>query len=485
MRRTLTLTLGLLLPLATNACKTANVAGSTSVVKEAGESTGASCSCSDLACWQSKSNEAAVKQLECAKDAVTAAATLSTGGLATAVIIGSNLIDIGHALSDENVAALFAGSADAGANVLKAFGTEGKPLVECVDSSFETVANVAAIIDTMRDYDPKNAEGLTDVVTAISHGSEATHRFASVMLDCLNSVKVINDNPAITDFKKFIEAWSNILNNINAAVAVVNCGAKITAGGMVLIQNTQCLAQDLKNLEDSRVAVTRALAFDGSRAFNNARLTGCGCINTHWWQSAQTELENCKSCCDGSVGAVMPATEPHKRNLWTVQCQLSCNIAFTNGTFVDYMDTRNCDEVRRKAQTDPTWALYRDIDLLDKNSSVPAKQQAETERAQLLDALQQLKDNFGQVDNACPGQEPASGFLTRGKLACCAQKAQGPLKDACTLFGVSYAGSNAVPYYWGLLDTADSEAADNRVGVPAINAFTQEVTLYQDESEAR
>jgi hypothetical protein len=177
--------------------------------------------------------------------------------------------------------------------------------------------------------------------------------------------------------------------------------------------------------------------------------------------------------------------EPTKRSLWTGECKLSCNVAFTSGIFWDYMDTRTCDDVKSAAQSDPTRVLYRFMDLRVSGSSDPVLRQVQETRASLRDGLGQLKDHFAEVDGACPNQSP-NGSLSKEKLSCCATSATGALKDACTLFGQSYASDDGVPYFWRLLDTADTSGggADDVAGTAAIDALLEEVMRYEDEVEA-
>ena len=58
--------------------------------------------------------------------------------------------------------------------------------------------------------------------------------------------------------KQFKDAWSKLLNPVMTVLTVASCGINLSNSGMVLIGNTQCLAQDFDELIQSQARLDQS-----------------------------------------------------------------------------------------------------------------------------------------------------------------------------------------------------------------------------------
>jgi len=458
------------------------------------------CKCEDLACWKKETDEQTVKQFECAKSALDAAGTLASGGAKTVYDVTTGVIDAGLALSqnDQELLTIFSNLAKGGDIAASAgvFGPDGRALVQCVATSASLVNNVLEIIKTTIEFSPREGkdkpegqDAFNKIVGMWGSSMDATFKFAGAMTECIKAADPKSlDSRSVVAFRRFMDSWTKVLGAIKAAIGIAECGGKIYSGGKVLIGNAICLEQDLKKLEESRRAVQRALAYEGSRQFNHAKFTGCSeCVYSSWRDSTETEYKNCRSCCERKGAEWVKDGFPKKRASWVTSCQLTCGVARTEGLFWNYTDEQACKEVKNMFA--PSRG-YRHIDIVyaDQYAGKPAgkrKEDAEAERAEVVKHLNVIKSNFDAFVAASQSAAGVTDMIQQADFHAVADgNYSAEMKAAGAYFSKKYV-SGTTAYYFGLLDTADARFrnADNKVAPTDVQYFLDEISEYRDESE--
>ncbi len=484
---------------ATNSCKSVESTSSSRLRADElkadaspGEQSGeaVNCGCGDMQCWRKATNDGVKDQLACAKDAMekvvpvigpildlaTTAIELQDGiaSLADVMQISKEV------LKARNSAAGFPSELSCIVDIATAFEGAMEPFKNFqsaaklfTDSpSFENAKALGDMLKTTYDAATKFSSLITrENQNCVVDPTKKEWKSWNTKLDLLKTKPRGFFQSFITRSKDLVKSP---IDKINVARTIYSCGARILKGARTLYSNTQCLVDDLKALEDSKLAVARSLAYVGSRQYNHARYIGCTqCVYSSYRDSTETEYHKCREKCE-SRGP--NAIGSYQRVAWVASCQLTCGTARTEGLFWDYTDEAVCNEVKNMF---PVSRRFRQLPLVPHGT--PAAEQrgkAESQRARILAALKQIEGSFGHVSAFWP--EGRGEFVERPDLQGCAAQVgfSRDLRDACAFFA-----ADEQKAWFGLLDGATDGGNDGFVGTTDLRYFHDEVSEYRDDSE--
>lgn len=264
------------------------------------------CACGDLECWRKATNDGVKDQISCAKDAIEKVVPI-VGPIVDIAVNVAEAQDGLAALSDVDKVAQeiikasnnsqgFPNELSCVLDIAKAFNLALKPLKE--------LGKTAKMFTDGPSFE--GAKSMGEMFKAAYDGASA---FSSLITNANANCKV---NPTKKEWavyqeklrtlttkpKGFIDMFlarsrdlvKSPIDKINVATTIYSCGARIFKGAKTLYKNTQCMMDDLKALEDSKKAVARALAYEGSRQFNHAKFVGCTqCVYSSYKDSTETE----------------------------------------------------------------------------------------------------------------------------------------------------------------------------------------------------
>ncbi len=466
---------------------------STAVVKEApavqekstsGEAV--NCACGDMQCWRKATDDGVKDQLACAKDAMEKVVPVIGPILDIAENVAS-MQDGVAGLSDVLQIAKEIAAANASKTGLPAELSCMVSIAKAFEGALEPLKNLqnaSKLFTEGPSYE--NAKALGDMLKAAYDGANG---FTAL-------ITRENQNCVVDPTKKELKAWhakldllktkprgffesfvtrskdlvKSPIDKINVARTIYSCSARILKGARTLYANSSCLVDDLKALEESKKAVTRALAYEGSRQHNHARYIGCSqCVYSSYKDSTETEYNKCRTRCETRV---MTNLGPYQKAAWISSCQLTCGIARTEGLFWDYTDEAVCNEVKGMFAVSRT---FRRLPLV--KSGTPATEQraaAENMRARIISALGQLDGVFGNIAGLDAAGSPA--FIEKSDLNLCSNNTTltRELRDGCGLFA-----SAENSELFELLDSSTDKNTDGLVGTTDIRYFRDEVNEYR------
>jgi hypothetical protein len=253
-----------------------------------------SCSCDDLECWRKNSSQGTKDALACAASAASAAADIATAGAASttkrvvfAIEYAARTFDIAKniaALASRSyniyydgkptsknmldmIRALSTGSADVmkhffGADYVK------NPQLQCARDITSFAGSLASAAGSVISLDQAAAQSKSrgqtmtlnnfgELLKTLYAMSEGVGRFAFALNACTTVIQypeVAADMKKLTDNFKQIAGYARV-----ASIITFDCGLGLGHAGVVLIQNSMCLASDLGNLAESFANVDQAL----------------------------------------------------------------------------------------------------------------------------------------------------------------------------------------------------------------------------------
>lgn len=462
----------------------------TQVPQTAATGEAVNCACGDMQCWRQATNDGVKDQLACAKDAMEKVVPI----LGPILDISNNIatMEDGVAgLSDVLQIAKEIATANAKAGGLPAELSCLVSIAKAFEGAFEPFKSLdksAKLFTEGPSYE--NAKALGDMLKTTYDGASGftaliTRENKNCVVDPSKKelkewhakLNILKTKP-LGFFQSFINRSKDLvkspIDKINVAQTIYSCGARILKGARTLYANSSCLVDDLKALEDSKKAVARALAYEGTRQYNHARYIGCSqCVYSSYRDSTKTEYDKCRLRCETRV---MNNLGAYQRSAWINSCQLTCGVARTEGLFWDYTDEAVCNEIK---QMFPVSRMFRQLPLV-KAGTPEADQRtiAQNFRARIVAALSLLEADFGHIAGLDQAGRPE--FIEKGDLEVCRNSPtfRRELRDACALFTVEENSE-----LFKLFDSAGDNNPDGFVGTTDIRYFHDEVSEYRDDSE--
>ncbi|MFO0675846.1 MAG: hypothetical protein U0169_04890 [Polyangiaceae bacterium] len=437
---------------------------------------GNKCACEDLACWRKETDEKTVKQFECAKSALDAAATLSSGGSKIALDTASGMAEMAAALgkNDGELLTFLQNVGKGTANLAKELAGDTS-LGQCIGNGKAVVNDVLAIIKASNDIAKKqgnlDAEALNKIIGMMGRSLDATFKFAGAMNECM-SLAGGSKSTMVQSFRAFLKAWDKVLGTLKAALAILECGPTIAQGGQVLVGNASSRRRPRQAKQNK--SLQASAAYVGSRIFNHAKYTGCTeAVKDNFFASADTKLDRCRNACGSLVDGYVPENNPLQRGSWIESCKLMCSGTFGNNgnTQMSY-----CDDVKQVFHVSRT---FRHIYLEDGSSGEARLRAVQSRRHDVVTALRAIDDNWSVVS---PDDDQASFE----DLASVIGRPEGPLalEAAAHFFTKSFAQGDST-YFFQLLETAGTDGAnpDKVFTRDEVRWFRDEVSEYSDDSE--
>ncbi len=531
MKNTLLRLLTLAALLGVYSCKEAEEAPASSVKADEVSKGGVLevCPCNDLACWRQETKQRSYDSFKCAKDMIGTAFPV----LDIPLSIGFGAIEIADATSGFKVAAE---SLKEGAQLAKIVKEFAPACAAGIGEASAGVLNLSAktfdMVDKMRIVADKAKKGEIDfksVSDSVIGAGEMTAELVKMALAmekitaCLETAKggdKLNEvKKATKTMREMIlkaqKPWGEMtkLQKFDVAAKLGKCGISIVKGAWAAGQNIGCMMNDFAEIEKQREKIGKLVAFDGSRSLNHARWGACRyCLSDIWYNSAKTDRNNCRACCDEPNNNPVPGFEPTKRGNWAAECNVVCGTAYTEGVFTNYTDARVCKERITAYENDPTGHVYRYIDLLDESerskSAEEQKKIAGELRARAVAYIDVIRGNFAAFDkdgdsliDLAEMRDMATAAATlEGKD----EETKKQMAAAASFYGQEtivrqeeikgdelpyIRASVGKPYFFVLLETAsdggtvDGTRYDDKVGTGDLDGFRNEIGQYKIEVE--
>jgi hypothetical protein len=241
-----------------------------------------------MACWRSETTKRSHENLKCGLKELPGIANPAVdivAGLAFAAV------EIANAQTDLRTAGASISEAQSILKGVKELTPGCVSAVAAVGADFASVSNRAVgLVDKVTrakgdsDRGELNTALIVDLMTGITDVIGTTTKL-TITLGTLNGcVKAGEAAKAVSTLQRATAAVKRLektfkglkpANKLDAALKLGKCGVSVVRGLYALGNNTVCLGRDLAALYESDKAVARALAYVGSRQFNNAKFIGC------------------------------------------------------------------------------------------------------------------------------------------------------------------------------------------------------------------
>jgi hypothetical protein len=196
------------------------------------------CNCDEPECWTKRTNEESANALSCAVSAGKA-----LGG-APAVVA-----EVVNALRDIKKISSIATFGEHMARISSIFNSE----IECVADIISVIKTLSAKVEGIRDItsngiDTSNFNHLLDLIADPIVLLEKAH-------DIAQSCDELGDSPEIQNFLALKAKFEKLASALGRALAVIECGVKLTTSGVALGHSFVCLAIERGNLRQSYLNV--------------------------------------------------------------------------------------------------------------------------------------------------------------------------------------------------------------------------------------
>ncbi len=453
----------------------------------------ANCPCEDLQCWANASQKGAEKQVDCATDTLATVVPIlgPIKDLIKTIVAAQDALGAVKSVNEvakevleaterggiytpcvKNLAAV----SGAALTLLAGFDDLNKEIEQMKPE--DSISASGPLLKKMFDLMSSAVKGINSLFEAFAAcetpASKAALREHSAKLAAVKS-------KAVGPLRALMKPLDEIGKGAAAKLAIVGtigkCVLGIVDGATTLYKNSACLVKDFDRLAEQRAEISRALAFVGSRIYNQARFVGCNeCVGKHGtFTTANTNYQICRSLCEQKVGNFVGDDQPKKKASWITSCQLPCGVARTEGIVTTYTDESICNDVKAMYYVSRT---YRNLDLTGAGQGDRAQRVAET-RAAVLGHLAMTEKYFDQFDNAGKGSAGNDGLISLADYKAAA--GDETLPEEARLTAHFFSDSD---YWFNLVDSASQEGlGDGLVARIDVGYFRDEVSEYRDESE--